>query len=217
MLPVFFSNKKVSLLDCCCWLLGLNNVLPSTERDLLSRLLFILMASSFGLARLLRGSGSQYFNSSVATFKEMAVLLLTQDRATSATSRVFATSSDMDIPADQHFQLSWRQPKWKQLMQTLAVQPLAENHQRTGCWLLLFFFSFCAFEDNYKVTWPWSLRTALQIKPFAELFRMGSGITVPLYRSIFFPFFIVNIHAASQLTPPAPVLPQHGQHKVNLQ
>ena len=52
--------------------------------DLLSlRLLFILMASSFGLARLLRGSGSQYFNSSVATFKEMAVLLLTQDRATS--------------------------------------------------------------------------------------------------------------------------------------
>ena len=45
----------------------------------LGLLLFILMASSLGLARLLRGSQSQYFNSSVATFKEMAVLLLTQD------------------------------------------------------------------------------------------------------------------------------------------
>ncbi|CAK8986306.1 Two pore calcium channel protein 1A (Voltage-dependent calcium channel protein TPC1A) (NtTPC1A) [Durusdinium trenchii] len=45
----------------------------------LGLLLFILMASSLGLARLLRGSSSRYFNSSIATFKEMAVLLLTQD------------------------------------------------------------------------------------------------------------------------------------------
>lgn len=37
------------------------------------------MASSLGLARLLRGSQSRFFNSSMATFKEMAVLLLTQD------------------------------------------------------------------------------------------------------------------------------------------
>lgn len=47
--------------------------------SLATRLLFILMASSLGLARLLRGSQSRFFNSSMATFKEMAVLLLTQD------------------------------------------------------------------------------------------------------------------------------------------
>ncbi|CAE7587928.1 TPC1A [Symbiodinium sp. CCMP2592] len=42
-------------------------------------LLFILTASSLGMARLLRGSGTRYFTSSLATFQEMAILLLTQD------------------------------------------------------------------------------------------------------------------------------------------
>ena len=43
------------------------------------RLLFILTASSLGMARLLRGSGTRYFTSSLATFQEMAILLLTQE------------------------------------------------------------------------------------------------------------------------------------------
>lgn len=71
----------------CCWFVDEVRQFPSFWMAVRSlRLLFILMASSLGLARLLRGSQSQYFNSSVATFKEIAVLLLTQDRPTEHTT-----------------------------------------------------------------------------------------------------------------------------------
>ena len=175
--------------------------------DLLSlRLLFILMASSFGLARLLRGSGSQYFNSSVATFKEMAVLLLTQDRATSIPKLL-----------PHGYPCSWSTfsiilVKAKGVEATDANSCCVASCQESPENRLLvasFFWSFCAFEDNYKATWPWSLRTALQVKPVVELFPMGAGITVPQYRW-FFSFCIINIHTASRLTPPSPALPQHG-------
>ncbi|CAJ1363590.1 unnamed protein product [Effrenium voratum] len=53
-------------------------IFPSLLK-VLGLLLFILTTCSLGLARLLRGSATQYFQSSASTFKEMAVLLLTQD------------------------------------------------------------------------------------------------------------------------------------------
>ncbi|CAE7201289.1 TPC1 [Symbiodinium natans] len=53
-------------------------ICPSLVK-VLTLLLFILTASSLGMARLLRGSGTRHFTSSLATFQEMAVLLLTQD------------------------------------------------------------------------------------------------------------------------------------------